>query len=165
MDLERCSVTTTATPRLTVEVEVPLDWEVEQHDGAPSLVAKLPLALSGPFADNLVLTLEPLPSEAPRDLEAIAAISRAQQHAAVPDLHVLEDRSEIVGGVPGRTRALLQTAPPGLTVVTRQVFALVGEDLVTLALTSFPFRDRENSALMEQVLASFRILSDEEVRA
>lgn len=36
---------------------------------------------------------------------------------------------------------------------------------MTLALTSFPFLDRENSALMEQVLASFRILSDEEVRA
>lgn len=162
MDLERISVTTTATPDVTIDIDLPGTWEVERHDGAPTLVAKLPAELSGPFADNLVVTLEPLPPETPRDLEAITAISRAQQYASVPDLHLLEDRPATVGGLPGHTRALLQTAPPGLTVVTRQVFALAGDDLVTIALTSFPFRDRESSALMEQILATFRIRFDEE---
>ena len=162
MDLARISVTTTTAPGVAVDVDIPGTWEVERRDCAPTLVAKLSAEEAGPFADNIVVTLEPLPSETPRDLEAITAISRAQQHASVPDLHLLEDRPAAVGGLRGHSRALLQTAPPGLTVITRQVFALAGDTLVTLALTSFPFRDRESSALMEQILDTLSIRLDVE---
>lgn len=162
MDLERTSVTTTATPDVTIEIDLPSTWEIERHDGTPTLIARLPAETSGPFADNLVVALEPVPAEMPQDLEAIIGISRAQQHASVPDLHLLEDRPVTVSGMPGHTRALLQTAPPGLTVVTRQVFVLAGNDLVTIALTSFPFRDRECSELMEQILATLHIRLPEE---
>lgn len=162
MDLERVCITTTTAPGVAVDVDIPGCWEIEQRDAAPTLIAKRPAEESGPFADNLVVTLEPLPPETPQDLAAITAISRAQQHASVPDLHLLEDRPATVGGLHGHSRALLQTAPPGLTVVTRQVFALAGDVLVTLALTSFPFRDRESSALMAQILDTLSIRLDEE---
>lgn len=162
MDLERITVTTASAPGVSVDLDIPRGWEVERREAAPTFVARRPVEASGPFADNLILTIEPLAPETPHTLEAVTAISRAQQHASVPDLHLLEDRAAVVGGLPGHSRALLQSAPPGLSVITRQVFALAGDTLVTLALTSFPFRDRECSALMEQVLGTLSIRLDQE---
>lgn len=161
MELERRTVTSVATPGLVVELDIPTTWEVTLREGMPTLVAQLPAPEAGPFADNLLVTLEALSDEMPRNLEAVTAVSRAQLHTTVPDLHLLEDRPEEVAGLSGHHRALLQTAPPGLTVVTRQVFALAGDALVTVALTSFPFRDRESSELMEQILASLTIRSEQ----
>ncbi|MFC0672406.1 hypothetical protein [Brachybacterium hainanense] len=141
-----------------VDVDVPRGWEIARPDEGPfAFVSRMPDAVAGPFADSLVVGVEPRPDGVPDGIEAVASMALLQLHASVPDLHLIDDRPALVDGFEGRFRALLQTVPGGITVVVRQLLAVADESLVTVALTSFPFRDRVLAPVAEEILTGVGI--------
>jgi|GEM_PF-2459821 len=147
---------------LRVEVGAPADWEISVVEDPPFFLAQMPQALAGPFADNLIVNIERLGDDAPADLEELQGLIYAQAFASVPDFYAVDDRPHEVDGRPGWFRASLQTAPPGITAMNRQVFTLRGDLLVTLSLTTMAFRDPEASELFDALMDSCRILSTTE---
>lgn len=152
------SVRVTAVPEVEVRVPVPAGWTVERRDSAPDLVAVMPAAEAGPFADNLVIGLEELDPDLPSSLEAIRALTRTQMHLTVPDLHVIDERPAEVDGHEAWFRALVYTAPGEISVVLRQVIVTAGDAVITASFTSFPFRDRTAAPLAEHVLRHLQVL-------
>ena len=147
---------------LRVVVDVQADWETSLVEDPPLFLAQIPQDQAGPFGDNLIVTIEALEDDAPRDLEELQGLIYAQAFSSVPDFHAVDDRPHEVAAAPGWFRASLQTAPPGITAMNRQVFTLRGDLLVTLSLTTMAFRDPEASELFDAVVASCGILSERE---
>src|SRR5690625_5121904 len=79
---------------LRVVVDVPADWETSLVEEPPLFLAQIPQDQAGPFGDNLVVTIEALEDDAPRDLEELQGLIYAQAFSSVPDFHAVDDRSE-----------------------------------------------------------------------
>lgn len=148
--------------QLRVAVDAPADWETSVVEEPPFFLAQMPGDVAGPFADNLIVNIERIGDDAPADLEELQGLIYAQAFASVPDFYAVDDRPREVDGRPGWFRASLQTAPPGITAMNRQVFTLRGDLLVTLSLTTMAFRDPEASELFGAVVDSCRILGTTE---
>lgn len=146
-------------------VRVALDaiagWEVESRAQAPQRVITMPQEHAGPFVDNVTVSVEPVPSGAAADIDAVRTIAAVQMHALVPDLHLIDDRPIEIGGRAAWFRASLETGPGDLTLVTRQVFTVCRERIVTVALTSLPFRDSEAAHVFEVCAASLSVVGIE----
>src|SRR5690625_3623084 len=95
---------------LRVVVDVPADWETSLVEEPPSSLAQIPPDQACSFGDNLVVTIEALEDDAPRDLEELQGLIYAQAYSAVPDFHAVDDRPHEVAAAPGWFRASLQTA-------------------------------------------------------
>ncbi|EWS79567.1 hypothetical protein [Brachybacterium phenoliresistens] len=157
MSTTREIITAPAVPGITLEIDVPESWDRHTGQETAAFVAAMPPAEAGPFADTLVVGIERLPEGLPAHLEAVRASSLVQLHAAVPDLHLVDDRPVVLDGREGHLRALVQSTEQEISVIVRQVFALHGDVLVTIALTSLPFRDREASQLADRIFSTARI--------
>lgn len=144
---------------LRVAVDAPADWETSLVEDPPFFLAQMPQDLAGPFGDNLIINIERVGDDAPDELEELQGLIYAQAFASVPDFYAVDDRPYEVDGRPGWFRASLQTAPPGITAMNRQVFTLRGDLLVTLSLTTMAFRDPEASELFDAVVGSCRVLN------
>jgi len=155
-------VVTPGLEELRVAVGAPASWETSFVEDPPFFLAQMPQDVAGPFADNLIVNIERLGDDAPEDLEELQGLIYAQAFASVPDFYAVDDRPHEVDGRPGWFRASLQTAPPGITAMNRQVFTVRGDLLVTLSLTTMAFRDPEASELFDAVVDSCRILSTRE---
>lgn len=154
-------------PALQVRVSTPDEWEVTESSagaGVPRLFSVQRAEEGGVFADNVTLGIDPLPDGARADVPAVAELSRAQQRHSVLDLHLLDDREVQIDSRAGWFRALLQTNPEGITVVTRQVFTVVDALVITCALTSFPYRDESAARLFEEIVGTLRIHVEEVAR-
>lgn len=151
--MTRETITVPAAPGLEVTVDAPEGWLVERGPAVPAFVAVQPEQGAGPFRDNLVVSIEALPADAPTDLETVQSAARAQALATVPDYHLIDDRPMDVGGLDGWFRASLHSSPSGTSVVVRQLFAVHASVLITIALTTLPFRDAEASELFEHIVA------------
>lgn len=147
---------------VTVRVAAPASWVTSILEEPLCFVARMPESEAGPFADNLVVSVETLGEDVPEDFEELQGLIYAQAFEAVPDLHVLDDRALEVGGKGGWFRASLQSAPPGITAVNRQVFTRRGDLLITLSLTTMAFRDGKASELFEQAIETCTITTGEE---
>lgn len=158
--MTRETITVQDAPGVVVSLERPDDWTVEKGQSAPAFLALQPAEGAGPFRDNLLVSLEVLPEDFPEDIAAVQQVSLAQAHATVPDHHVIDDRAMDVGGLPGWFRAAVYSTEGMTTVVVRQLFALHSRTLVTIALTSLPFRDAEASAVFEDVASTCTIDTD-----
>lgn len=145
-------------PRL--RLDLPEGWQLAAEEDPQRAVATMPTQDAGPFLDNLVVTIEDLPDTIEPRLDAVRTVSLLQMHGTVPDLHVLDDRGADLDGRDAWFRASLATGPENITITARQVFALVGGHLLTLALTSLPFRDAEASDHFAHVVGSCRITAD-----
>lgn len=150
----RESISAPGAPGIVVGLDRPEPWLVERSESTPAFLAVQPEDGAGPFRDNLVVALEKLPAESPRDLDAVQTTARAQALATVPDYQLIDDRPMEVGGRDGWFRAAVYSTESMTTVVVRQLFALHGDVLVTIALTTFPFRDGEASQLFEDISAT-----------
>src|SRR5690625_4248560 len=140
-----------------------VDDRPHEVDGRPGWFrASLQTAPPGPSAYTRIANAGRLGTAAPADLEELQGLIYAQAFASVPDFYAVDDRPHEVDGRPGWFRASLQTAPPGITAMNRQVFTLRGDLLVTLSLTTMAFRDPEASELFDAVVASCGILSEKE---
>lgn len=153
-------ITSLTTPDLAIELQVPSSWRQEHQDRDPQFVAVMPTEAAGPFADNLTIVLEPVPAETVADIDAVRTISLVQMHASVPDLHVIDDRPVEIDGRSAWFRASMQSTTEQLSVVSRQVFAVVGSDLFTLTYTSFPFRDPECADTFRGFIDSCRVVAE-----
>lgn len=161
-DLTVHEVTIPEIPELGVRVAAPADWEAGILDDPVSFLAHMPREKAGPFGDNLMVGIERLGEDAPEDLEVLQGVFYMQAFSSVPDFHAIDDRAMPVDGEDGWFRASLQTAPPGITAVNRQVFTRRGDLLVTLSLTSMAFRDEEAGELFEDIVQSCSIVTLEE---
>ena len=146
---------------LSVSIGVPATWASREFDEPPSFLAHMPSEDAGPFGDNLVVGIERLGADAPEDLEELQGLFYAQAFANVPDFHAIDDRPLEVAGVEGWLRVSLQTAPPGITAVNRQVFTRRGDLLVTISLTTMALRDREVDGLFQDILDSCTVVTTE----
>ena len=144
-------------PEVSASVGAPAGWTTELIDEPAAFVARMTPEQAGPFGDNVIVSIERLGEDVPEDLEELQGLVYAQAFSSVPDFHAIDDRPLRVAGRDGWFRASLQTTPVGLTAVNRQVFTRLDGILVTLSLTTMAFRDRESSALFDEVLASFTI--------
>lgn len=160
--LQNVEVARESVPGVIVSLPIPNGWDSQVRDADPALVASIPAAEAGPFGDNLIVSIERLDGGLPADLAAVRAASSVQLHATVPDLHVIDDRAISLGATPAWFRALSFTAENHVSVVSRQVMAVVGDVLVTIILTSFPFRDRESTSIFASTIASTRVVQEEE---
>lgn len=147
---------------LSVRVAAPTAWVTEMLEEPLCFVARMTEEDSGPFADNLVVSIEELAADAPEDLEELQGLVYVQAFGSVPDFYAIDDRPLTVDGAEGWFRASLQTAPPGTTAMNRQVFTRRGRHLVTLSLTTLAFRDPAASDLFEEIIGSCSIVSREE---
>lgn len=145
----------------SVSLGVPATWVTRRLDEPPSFLAHMPSEDAGPFGDNLVVGIERLGPDAPEDLEELQGLFYAQAFANVPDFHAIDDRPLEVAGVEGWLRVSLQTAPPGITAVNRQVFTRRGDLLVTISLTTMALRDREVDGLFQDILDSCTVVATE----
>lgn len=145
-----------------VRVGVPATWVTRILEEPLCFVARMPEADAGPFADNLIVNVERLGEDAPADFEELQGLVYAQAFSSVPDFYAVDDRPFTLDGEQAWFRASLQTAPPGITAVSRQVFTRRGGLLVTFLLTTMAFRDREASDLFEKVVGSCSIAMEEE---
>src|SRR5690625_2213855 len=147
---------------LRVEVGAPADWEISVVEDPPFFLAQMPQALAGPFADNLIVNIERLGDDGPADLEELQSSTSAPACASLPDSAAVAARPHCAPRRPCWCRAPLQTAPPGIPAMNRQVFTLRGGPLVTLSLTTMAFRDPEASELFDALVGSCRLLSTRE---
>lgn len=144
-------ITVSAVPGVVVTLERPDTWLVERGQTTPAFIALQPEDDAGPFRDNLLVAIEKPSTDEPLDLETVQATARAQALATVPDYHLIDDRPLEVGGLDGWFRAAVYSSDSMTTVVVRQLFALLGDALVTIALTSLPFREPQASELFEDI--------------
>lgn len=156
----REAVAVATVPGAVVSLERPDSWLVERGETTPAFLALQPENEAGPFRDNLLVAIEKPATEQPLDLETAQSMSRAQALATVPDYHLIDDRPLEVGGVDGWFRAAVYSSESMTTVTVRQLFAVHGGVLVTITLTSFPFRDPESSELFERVAATCSITTE-----
>lgn len=152
VDVHRASI-----PEVAVTTSIPEGWHTELRDADPAFVAAMTEADAGPFGDNLIISIERIPDEMPAHLAAIRAASSVQQHFTVPDLLVIDDRPFELDSTPAWFRAISFTAENHVSVVSRQVMAVVGDVLVTIILTTLPFRDREAAAIFSSSIAATRV--------
>lgn len=141
-------------PEVSLSLAVPSDWRTESGGGTIALAALQPGETAGPFADNVVVTIERLADGAPTELALVHGAMRLWLNSTVQDLHVLDERPHPAAEREGMFMAFLQTTEQLASVVTRQWCTVVGDVVVSMALTTFPFRDAEAEELFEDLLAS-----------
>lgn len=150
-------------PEVSLSFEIPESWSVEPGGGTIALAVLRPKDDSGPFADNVVVTIERLEKGMPTELDLVHGAMRLWLNSVVQDLHVLDERPLPVAGRDGMFLAFLQTTEQLVSVITRQCATVIGDVVVSVSLTSFPFRDHEAEELFEDVLESC-ILTTQEAR-
>src|SRR5690625_7103936 len=96
---------------LRVVVDVPADWETSLVEEPPLCLAQIPQDQAGPFGDNLIVTIEALEDDAPRDLEELQGLIYAQAFSSVPDSHADDARPHQAAAPPAEAR-LSQSPPP-----------------------------------------------------
>ena len=150
-------VTVPDVGELGLTLQLPTPWETRSGDDTVALIARRPEEGAGPFADNVVVTIERLPTEGPTELEQVQGSVLIQAHSTIADFHLLDDRPSPFAGQDGWFRAYLQTAPNQVSAVTQQCFTVRGDAMVSIAVTTLPFRDDEAARLFEEIAASCRI--------
>lgn len=149
-------------PEVALSFEVPGSWSPEPGGGTVALAALSPKEVSGPFMDNVVVTIERLDEGMPTALELVHGAMRLWMNGVVQDLHVIDERALPFVGRDGMFLAYLQTTEQHVSVITRQCITVVADVVVGVSLTSFPFRDAEAEELFEDVLASCALTTTEE---
>ena len=148
---------------VTITLPVQNSWEQlapgETELEATGYVAvHMPTEVAGPFSDNIVVIVEELAADAPEDMERLQGVTYAHSFSSVPDFHAIDNRPLNIAGYEGWFRAALQTAPPGITAMSRQaLIRLEDQRLVSILLTSMVLRDREASELFEDMVSSCTI--------
>src|SRR5699024_7456067 len=117
-------------------VDVPADWETSLVEEPPLFLAQIPQDQAGPFGDNLIVTIEDLEDDAPRDLEELQGLIYAQAFSSVPDFHAVDYRPHEVAAAHGWFCDCMQTATPCINAINSHVFARRGDLLVTLSLST-----------------------------
>lgn len=153
--LARVEDPTGLTPPMTLHV--PENWQAPDELIQPGLLAVFTdgRSLSPAGETNIVLISQQLPEDF--DLHTWQVEARARQLASLPDLQVLDDRAIDAGGVERWYRASVMTDASGSTVLTRQWSQLLGNQGVTLTLTTLPTIDAMHAELFDDIAASWVI--------
>lgn len=144
-----------AVPGTTLTVQLPESWETRTGDESPALVSIQPAADAGPFADNVMVAIEKLGEEV--DLAQLQEAALTQSHSTVPDYLLLDDHPAPFGPLGGWFRASLMTAENSTSVSTRQLMTVHDGALLSLTLTTLPFRELRAAGLFDRIASGLDV--------
>jgi len=141
-------------------LELPAEWEdrsmytfvapERSRTGGPTM------ARAQSFRPNMVITRESRGSHERVDTYAKEQLAASQKQ--LPQLRVLEDKAQTVGGQPGIVRMFTFMAPPHNVLVQQlQAFVLTGEWVTTFTFSGMPEGFAEQRVSFDNIISQIVI--------